>query len=98
MKKISLGKISDILNSGPLWERGDGIYTLKITKESAVFKNGDASVQTTKGFISINDLFWFANQELKSLFFKDGNFVLNSNIELEIELKNKSIISVKKFS
>lgn len=82
--------------SGPLWERKEGIYRLKVLKESIVFKNGDPSVQTTQGFISINDLFRFADADLKSLFFNNGQFVLNTNIELEIELKQKSIISVKK--
>ena len=80
----------------PLWELGNGIYRLFLKEEIEAFKNGEPAVKTTKGFIGRDHLFRYASSDLKSIFFNDGNFILNTNIELEIEIRNRSVVSVKK--
>lgn len=79
-----------------LWNLEDGIYKIYIKSERSPFRNGEEAVITSRGMISINDLFRFADDSLKILFFKDGDFVLNTEIELEIVMRNKGVVSVKK--
>jgi hypothetical protein len=79
-----------------LWNLDNGFYRIKLRSNRAPFKNGEAAIETSHGCISINDLFRHADEALKSLFFKDGSFVLNTEIELEIEMKNKGVVGVRK--
>lgn len=79
-----------------LWNLANGVYRIKLLSNRAPFKNGEAAVETSHGCISINDLFRHADEELKSIFFKDGIFVLNTEIALEIEMKNKGVVGVRK--
>lgn len=80
----------------PLWNNGNGVYRLFVKEEIDRFKNGERAVKTTQGFISINDLFRYADTALKALFFIDGSFVLNTVIELEIVMSNRNVVGIKK--
>jgi hypothetical protein len=80
----------------PLWQVKDGTYKVFIKKEIDTFKNGERAVKTSRGFISVNNLFRYADTALKALFFIDGSFVLNTEIELEIVMSNRNVVGIKK--